>query len=79
MEKKIIDYKLLMHDSLIDLEKEVTNFIQRGYQPFGGMCCTHTYAGMSGVLKEYTQAMVKYEFIEQTYTIETEIDIINKK
>lgn len=75
MEKQIIDYTVVIGGSSASLNDEVKHYMRSGWQPLGSVSVSACANGMSGIQYTFAQAMMKYEFIEQTYSIETEIDI----
>jgi hypothetical protein len=62
MSKKIIKYKIIIHNSIPDLETDVSYYIGKYWQPFGAPLVSgvimHTDRYFS---HNYCQTMVKYE------------------
>jgi len=75
MEKKVAYYTVVHGLELSDLESDVQSLIENDWQPLGGISCSMVHAGLSGKQTLHCQAMVKYEFIPQSYTVESEIEV----
>lgn len=56
--KKITDYIILRTITANDLERQVLEYIDKGYQPLGG---AFYWSCDNGLVKNYLQTMVKYE------------------
>lgn len=56
-DKKIVGYSLCTDYSPLFLEKQVREFLQMGWQPFGGVAIDVDTDGATS----YVQALVKYE------------------
>jgi len=75
MEKKVIDYNVVTacyHDDFVSLVRERMN---EGWQPLGSVSVATCIGNYSGVQTTFAQAMVKYEFIPQSYTVDSEIEV----
>jgi len=59
--RNILDYRLVTEETKLDMEREVQEYLEEGFQPFGGTSvCIALQPHMGCVAVYYSQAMVKY-------------------
>lgn len=60
---KIVEYRLVNGVDILDITKSVNYWIERGFQPFGGISCSHALSA-DGEYNEclYAQGMVRFEY-----------------
>lgn len=63
--QKIVEYRLVNGDDIVEFSERVNHWIAKGFQPLGSVSCSHSLSA-DGDYNErlYAQAMVRHEDAE---------------